>query len=49
MSDSNTWMNNNFSLEYIAETGDLKADLIKRQYKLDKTDEITEKSLSTKI
>ena len=29
-------MNNNFSFEQIAKTGDLKADLIRRQYRLDK-------------
>ena len=29
-------MNNSFSLEQIAKTGDLNADLVIRQYKLDK-------------
>ena len=35
-------MKNNFSLEQIAKTGDLNADLIMRQYKLDKMDKFME-------
>ena len=43
-------MNNNFSLERIAKTEDLKADLMKRQYNLDKIAKFMEnKSINPKL
>ena len=43
-------MNNIFSLEQIAKTGDLNADLIMRQYKLDKMAKFIEiKSINPKL
>ena len=43
-------MNNIFSLEQIAKTGDLNADLIMRQYKLDKMAKFMEnKSVNPKL
>ena len=43
-------MNNNFSLEQIAKTGELKADLILRQYNLDKMAKFMEiKSINPRL
>ena len=43
-------MNNTFSLEQMAKTGDLNADLIMRQYKLDKMAKTMEiKSINSKL
>ena len=43
-------MNNTFSLEQIGKTGDLNADLMMRQYKMDKMAKITEtKSVNPKL
>ena len=43
-------MNNNFSWEKVAKTGDLNADLIMRQYKLDKIAKFIEiKSINQKL
>ena len=43
-------MNHTFSLEKVGKTGDLNADLIMRQYKLDKTAKFREiKSINPKL